>query len=451
MKPLTNMPQSSLVISVECKVHLSLSTLHCFFLLTPWLIFLLVSPILAGGIADRIVATVGDEIILESELNEGVEFIKVMNQTTEPDSILRIQILDELIKNRLILDQAKRETVDVSKAEVDEEVEKNIMALKQRFEDEAQFQDALKKEEITERILRERYRNDIKKRLISQKLMVKKGLTNINITPTEMKNFYETHKDSIARQPGSVTLSHILFLIKPSTSAEEAGQKKISEIYDIIARGGDFEEVAKSFSEDQVTKNHGGYLGKVAFDFLQPEVQAVVSNVKAGEVSPPFRSRNGYEIIKVISKKSDKIELSHIMVKVQLTRADTLQTKKSAQKVREMLVKGANFDSLALVYSDDPMTKDSGGFLGQFLITGLQEPFRSAIEKLPTGVVSEPVLSEHGYHIIKVLTKQEERVLSLEEMQDQIRNYLFDEQLKERLDEYLTKIAARTYIEKHIY
>jgi peptidyl-prolyl cis-trans isomerase SurA len=406
--------------------------------------------IFAEGVADRIVATVGDEIILESELLEGVEFVKLMNQTMVSDSELTGQVLDELIKNRLILDQAKRETVDVSRSEVDEEVERNIVTLKQRFDDEQQFQDALSKEGISERTLRERYRTDIKKRLVSQKLMQKKGLTNINITPTEIKKFYDANKDSIARQPGSVTLAHILFLIKPSTSSEEAGQKKISEIYDIIMRGGDFEEVAKSFSEDPTTKSRGGYLGKVKTDLLQPEVQNVIGNMKAGEVSPPFRSRNGYEIIKIISLKNDDIELSHIMVKVQLTSDDSLQTKKTLKKVRDNLIKGANFDSLAKIYSDDPMTKDSGGFLGQFLITGLQEPFRSAVEGLSTGEVSELVLSEHGYHLIKVLDKQQEKILSLADIQDDIRNYLSENQLKVRLEDYLAKIAKTTYIEKYI-
>lgn len=404
----------------------------------------------ASNIADRIVATVGDQIILESELKEGIEFIKVMTQSSESAAILIEQVLDEMIKNRLILEEAKKETVEVSRSELDEEVEKNILLLKQRFETKEEFREALKKEDISERTLRERYREDIKRRLIGQKLLAKQGLTNISVTPTEILQFYNTHKDSIAHKPGQIALAHILFIIKPSQAEEEAAQKKITEIYDIIMRGGDFEEVANSFSEDLLSKNSGGYLGTVTTDLLHLEFQNAVRNLKAGEISLPFRSRNGYEIVKVISRKGDKIELSHIMIKVQLTRADSLQAKKNAQTVRSLLMKGASFDQLAKIYSDDPVTKDSSGYLGEFLLGGLQEPYRSAIEKLPEGAVSEPILSEHGYHLIKVIARQEGRLLSLEEMQDQIRNYLFDERLKSRLEEYLIKIAARTYIQKHM-
>jgi peptidyl-prolyl cis-trans isomerase SurA len=414
-------------------------------------LFLIIVNVLFGfGNANRIIAVVGNEIILKSELQEGIDFMKLMHQSSTADSELIDYVLDELIKNRLLLEEAKKETVDVSRTEIEDEVEKNILQLKQRFESEEQFQEALKNEGMTEHVLRERYRNDIKNRLISQKLLTKKGLTNINITPTEIQRFYNTYKDSIARRPSQVALAHILLLIQPSPSSEEQAQKKITEIYDIILRGGDFEEVAKSFSEDKNTRQKGGYLGSVTSEFLQPEIQNVVNQLMSNEISPPFRSRNGYEIIKCISRKGDKIELAHILVQSKLTRSDSLDTQQTAQKIRSLILKGADFDSLAKIYSDDPMTQDSGGYLGEFVIAGLQEPFKSAIKDLPSGTISEPVLSEHGYHLIKILNKQEEQILSLEQIQEQIRSYLFEQQLNERTIAYVAKIAMRTYIEKYI-
>ncbi|MEO0091648.1 MAG: peptidylprolyl isomerase [candidate division WOR-3 bacterium] len=400
--------------------------------------------------ADRIVAVVGDEIILASEVYEAVEFMKLMTPTTENDSQLAYQVLDELIKSRLLLEEAKRESVEVSRQEIDEEVERNLQILKQRFDSEIAFQEALEREGITERKLRERYREDIRKRFLSQRLLAKKGLTNINITPTEVQSFYHQYQDSIARKPGKIELAHILFMIKPSPSAEQALQNRVSEIYDILLRGGDFEEVAQSFSDDKTTKNRGGYLGTLTIENLQPEIQAVVKNLKPNEISIPARTRHGYEIFKCISRRGDKVELRHILVAITLSRNDSLQTKKLAEKVRALAMKGVSFDSLAKIYSDDPMTKDSSGYLGEFLLSGLQEPYRSAVVKLKIGDVSEPVLSEYGYHLIKVLNKEEEQIMSLEEMQDQIRNYLFDERLRQKLEEYLNRIAERTYIKKYI-
>ncbi len=406
--------------------------------------------LLFGKTADKIVAVVGDEVILASEVYEAVEFMKLMTKTSATDSQLAEQVLDELIKSRLLLEEAKRETIEVSRQEIDNEVERNIQILKQRFDNEADFREALAREGITERKLRERYRTDVRKRYLSQRLLAKKGLTNINITPTEVQNFYHQFRDSIAKQPGQIELAHILFMIKPSLATEQAQQKRVTEIYDILMRGGDFEEVAQSFSDDLTTKNRGGYLGMVSIENLQPEIQAVVKNLKPNEISLPSRTRYGYEIFKCLSRKGNKIELRHILVAINMSRTDSVQTKKTAEKVRALARKGVSFDSLAKIYSDDPMTKDSAGYLGVFLLSGLQEPYRSAVQKLKVGDISEPVLSEHGYHLIKVLNKKEERILSLDEIQDQIRNYLFEEKLKAKLEDYLIKIARRIYIKKYI-
>ncbi len=401
-------------------------------------------------LANRIVAVVGDEIILASELQNQIDFIKLQEQNPPPDSQLAEFVLDEMIRGLLLLAEAKKESIEVARSEIEQEVDKNMALLRQRFENEEQFQQALQKEGLNERILRERYRKDIRKRLITQKLLAKKGLSNINVTPVEVLKFYNEHKDSIARFPGQVAIAHILLVIKPSQDAELQAQKRISEIYDIIVRGGDFEEVAKSFSDDKVTKNKGGYLGAVNKDMLQPDIKAVVEMLKTNEISPPFRSRNGYEIIKCISRKGDKVELAHILVTVKVTRADSLQTKKTAVTLKNLIVKGASFDSLAEIYSDDPMTRDSGGYLGEFIISGLHEPFYSAIKDLKTGEISDPILSEHGYHLIKIISKQDERVLDYEEIQDQIRNYLFEQKLQEKLIDYVAEIARRTYIEKYL-
>ena len=111
-------------------------------------------------------------------------------------------------------------------------------------------------------------------------------------------------------------------------------------------------------------------------------------------------------------------------------------------------MEGVPFDSLARQYSQDPVTADSGGRLGEFMIAGLASPFNAVVAGMDSGDVSEPVLSEHGYHVIKVLAKQSERTLSYLEMQDNIRNYLYQQKLAERLAKYLDRIRGRVYVKR---
>jgi len=404
-----------------------------------------------AGTADRIVAKVGDEVILASELKTAVDFVKIQSeQLAIPDTVLTQQILDRLIEDRLVLNEAKRETVAVTKSEIDNEVETSIKELISRFPSQADFEKALTQEGLTERTLRDRYRDETKNRLTVQKLLAKKGLTTIYISPSETKRFYQEKKDSIASVPGNVSLAHILFRIIPSPNAEQNAQKRSLEIYDILLRGGDFEEVARSFSEDEKNRARGGYLGELQKGTLFEPVDSVLFLMKPSDISPPLRSPMGYQIFQILGKSKSAVKVNHILIKVPITRADTLQSKKLAQSVRSKIIAGADFDSLARIYSDDPETREQGGFLGQFLIKGLMPPFRPVVVTLRAGDVSEPVLSEHGFHLIKVLEKQEDKILTYEEMQDKIKNYLYQEQLAVRLKDYLDRVSARTFVAKMI-
>jgi parvulin-like peptidyl-prolyl isomerase len=236
----------------------------------------------------------------------------------------------------------------------------------------------------------------------------------------------------------------------PTQEEEQNGQRRSLEIYDILLRGGDFDEVARSFSEDEKTRNRGGYLGELKRGELFEAVESVLFLLKPGDISLPVRSPMGYQIFQVISKTKNSVKANHILVNVSISRADTLRAKKLAQTVRNKILADADFDSLARIYSDDPETKDNEGLLGQFLIKGLMPPFGAVAEKMKAGEVSEPILSEHGFHLIKVLEKQEDRILTFEEIQDKIRSYLYQERLSAKLTDYLTRISARAFIAKKI-
>lgn len=400
--------------------------------------------------ADRIVAVVGDEVILYSELQTALDFLKLQaGSGFSLDSNFTQKVLDRLIEDRLILEEAKQETITVTKSEIENEVEAAINALIAQYPSPAEFEKVLAEEGLTERTLRERYREETKKRLIAQKLLAKKGLTTIYISPSEVKKFYQEKKDSIAIVPGFVTLAHILFRINPSPKAETDAQVRSLEIYDILLRGGDFDEVVKSFSEDDRTKDRGGFLGELKRGELFAPVESVLFLLKPGEISPPVRTPMGYQIFQVLSKTKNSVKANHILIKVPITRADTARTRKLTEQVRSKVLAGADFDSLARIYSDDLETKEQGGLLGQFLIKGLLPPF-GPVAQLKAGEVSEPILSEHGFHLLLVLEKQEDKTLSFDEMQDKIRNYLYQERLAIRLQDYLDRIANRTFIAKKL-
>jgi peptidyl-prolyl cis-trans isomerase SurA len=399
--------------------------------------------------ADSIVAAVGDELILSSELNQAVTFLQLSQpDTMRSDSALAEMALGRLIDDLVLEEQARRETVEVEPSEVAAEVDANIAAVKERFGDEERFEEALASEGYTERALRQRYEEDARRKLLARKLMEKEGLTQIYVSPSEAERFYNENRDSIARVPGRVTLAHILIAFTPGPAADSAGQRRMTEVMDVLARGGDFATVAGSFSDDQSTAARGGDRGWEAFAELPPELMMVFSQLKPGQTSPPFPTREGYLTVKLEDKSTDRVRFRQILIRVPVTRSDTARARDLAASIRRKALAGVPFDSLARQYSRDPVTADSGGRLGEFLVAGLAPPFDKVVAGMDSGDLSEPVLTEHGFHIIKVLSKQPEKTLSYLELQDNIRNYLHQQKLGERLDTYLERVRGRVYVKR---
>jgi len=405
--------------------------------------------VLAAAPADSLVAVVGEQVILAGELEQAVDFVRLAGpDTTRSDSALRAEVLQRMIDDLLLQEQARKETIEVANNEVQAEVETGIAALIERFGGEERFKQALAEEGLTERALRQRYTDEARRKTLARRLMDREGLTQIYISPTEAERFYNEHRDSIAFVPGRVRLAHILIPVAPGPAAESLGQRRITEVLDVLARGGDFAVVAGSFSEDRKTAAEGGDWGWVKLAELPPELALVLSQLKPGQVSPPFRTLDGYLTLRLESKAGDRVRFRSILIRVPITRADTARARRDADAIRARAAAGAAFDSLARLHSGDPVTADSGGYIGEFLVAGLTPPFGEVVAELDSGEVSLPVLSDHGIHIVKALSLQPERMMSYLEMQEGIRNYLYQQKLTERLRAYLDRIAGQVFIRR---
>ncbi|MFO7676557.1 MAG: peptidylprolyl isomerase [bacterium] len=402
----------------------------------------------AGGAgADSVVAVVGETAILESELSQAADFYRLaaMDSVT-PAAVLREQTLASLVSNLLLEALARQDTLSVTREEVAAGVEEQLARLRERFETADEFRAALAAEGLSERDLRRRYEDDVQRQLLSRKLLEKEGLTEVYVPPSEAERFYNERRDSIARVPGRVALAHILVAVEPAEAAEAEARRRASEVLDILARGGDFGVVAGSFSDDAPTRGQGGDRGWRELAELPPDIAMVADQLQPGQVSPPFRGIEGYQVVRLEARSGDRVRLRTILLRVAVGRADTLRARNRALELRRLALEGAAFDSLARLRSDDPATAQEGGFLGEFLLEGLSAPFDTVVAGLDSGAVSEPVRSEHGLHLVKVLAREDERVMSYLEMQEVIRNYLQQQKLAARLDDYLARRSDRVFV-----
>ncbi len=401
-----------------------------------------------AGTADQISAIVGNRIVLASEIRQLVTYLRLITgDTLTPDSVLWNEAQQRLIDEALLTEQAERESIEISNDELNSLVSKNLEDIRNRFEGEAEFREALEAEGLSERMLKERITEEVRRNLLARKLLEKAGLTDIYISPAEAERFYNEHKDSIARIPGRVELAHIFIAIKPSDSVENAVRIRTAEVLELLSMGGDFATLARSFSEDTKSREKGGDMGWQELNNLSEELQIVLNQLQIGQISPPVRTRDGYLIIKKEGQTGTRVRFRKMLFKIPLTALDTSRARRLANSIRSRALSGVPFDSLARIYSEDQETANRGGYLGEFFLEGLMPPFDRVIENLSAGDVSEPVLSEHGFHIIKVLDKQPARLLTFPELQESIRNYLREQAFTLRLRHYLDKVAKEIYVE----
>uniref|UniRef100_A0A7V3ZU17 peptidylprolyl isomerase n=1 Tax=candidate division WOR-3 bacterium TaxID=2052148 RepID=A0A7V3ZU17_UNCW3 len=389
---------------------------------------------------DYIIAYVDDDIILYSEFQKNYLLIKNLSPPGSDTLMLKDSLLLNLINMEIITKEATKETISLKEKELEEILKERLAKLKENPSFNKQIFEEFK----------EFFKNNLRQELLMQKLLTKKKLLNITITPWELKNFYETTKDSLAKMPAVCEIAHIFFPILPKKEKEEQAQRKITEIYEILLRGGDFEEICKSFSEDKKTKELGGYLGEFFVDSLPEEFRKAIEKLKVNEYSLPFRSQYGYHIVKKLGEDKKRVKIAHILIKVSLSKEDTLETKKLLLKIREKALKGEDFTRLAKEYSYDLETKEKGGYLGEFVVELLSSPFKEVCEKLDSGDISEPVLSKEGFHLIKILKKKKERLLSFSEIQEDLRNLLYQKKLREIIDDYLKKVKEDYFIKINI-
>lgn len=376
-----------------------------------WVFYILFGLSPAQQVLDRIVAVVGNEIILESELKMQMSLflsqrgVEVKN--AEEQSKLQREILDQMINDKLLLLQAQKDTtIEVTSKEVDAAVADQLKKLKSEFSEEA-FQAQLKAEGLTENELKKKYREQIKNQMMVDRLIGSK-LSKVSVSTKEVKDFYQTYKDSIPDQPEAVKLSHILLEIKPSQGTLDSLQRKAERVLELVRKGEDFAQLASMYSDDPSGKE-GGDLGFFKKGDMIPKFEEVAFALNPGEVSNVVETEFGYHIIKVEEKEDDRVHARHILFMVRPSQEDTLRVEKLADSLYQSLLTGADFGELAKQFSADEETKKLGGELDWYPMTQMTPEFKEAVKDLKVGEISPPVKSQFGIHILKVLDKKKNK------------------------------------------
>jgi peptidyl-prolyl cis-trans isomerase SurA len=415
---------------------------------------------------DGIAAVVNDEVVLQSDVEEQL-FLFLSRAQTEPDSstvdTLRRQILDQLIDEKLIVAEAKRQAVTVPDAEVNKQVEDALREAKERMGSAEAFQAQLQRENLTEDKLREKYRGEVRRQMLAQRL-VQKQIGRKNVTAAEAEAFFKAHPEKFPKVPGEVRVAVIQIPATADSATESKARARTNQVRRRIEGGEKFAKVAAEVSEDPGSARAGGDLGFFGRGQMDPAFEDAAFTQRIGVVGTPVRSQIGYHLIEVIERDTVRtaanrdsldpqgrpvveVHARHILMRVELTEADVARARQKAERVRAEAVKGADFAQLVSRYSEYQGPQTAGGDLGFLSLGTLQPQIRAGLDSLSVGEISEVLVNRAGFNIFKLMDRKPERPYTLEEIRSELPQAVTQIQFREKYDAWVKGLRDKAHIE----
>ncbi len=426
-------------------------------------------PAATSSRVDGIAAVVNDDVILESDVEEQL-YLFLMQAQGHPDSAqvdtLRRQVLDQLIDFKLIVAEAKRQGVTLTAQDakaVDAQVDKSIADTRSRFDTEDAYQAQLNKENMTEAKLREKYRQDLERQLMAQRI-VEKSLPKKDVTAAEAQAYFKEHPDKFPKVPAEVKLQVIQISPRPDSALDARGHAKALEARRRIAGGESFAKVAEAMSEDPNTQHAGGDLGFLPHGALDPPLDEAAFSLKLNELSQPIHSAVGWHVLQVLERDTLKTvagkdsldrtgapaleaHVRHILIRVPVGDDDIAKAHALAVRVHAEAVKGADFGSLVKRYSQYTGKAGADGDLGFVSMVAFQPSIRAGIDSTATGHVTDVLDNSVGYNIFKINDRKPERAYTFDEVKDQLPDAVADIQQRDRYDAWVKGLRAKAHIE----
>ncbi len=415
------------------------------------------------NVIDEIIATVGNRIILKSDLEYALEGYKYQMglHSIENQDELKCSILEQLILHKLLINQAELDSVEVSDNQVNERIEYNMMQqIAQMGGNVKKLEEAYGKT-ITEikADAREMVRDEF---LIEQ---MQYSLTqNVNITYQEVKDFFEKIPyDSLPIIPIEYELAQIVKIPEITEVEKIEIKKRLEDLRTRALRGESFKTFARLYSEDPGSASKGGELGFVSRGKLFAEFELAAFSLKPGEISSVVETQAGFHIIQMIERRGEQINVAHILIKPKPSAEEMLMSKQYLDSVYN-LMKNNNmaFDTAVLKFSDDP-GKINGGMLvnmynSSYVFTEdqLDKSILYAINGLIPGEFSQtvPMITENGnqaYRILYIREKRAAHKANLIDDYEKIKNVALEQKKQEILLKWTRNKVKTTHIKLKPY
>jgi peptidyl-prolyl cis-trans isomerase SurA len=398
---------------------------------------------------DRIIAVVDQGVITENELNDRIRIVTTQlekqGNPLPPEDVLRKQILERLINDRLQLQYAAQTGLRVDDTQLDKTVERIADQNKMSVPD---FREALAAEGIGYR----KFREDIRNEIILARLREREVDNKINVTEAEIDNYFTTQTSQNNEAKDEYEISHILIRTREDSSPEELQRlrTKAEQALKQLQAGTDFAQVSASFS-DAPNALEGGALGWKNSGQIPELFADALKSLQPGQLTPILRSPNGFHILKLTDRRGgssptviQQTHARHILIKLSEVVSES-DAKHRMDDIKERLDNGGNFSDLARQYSEDG-SASNGGDLGWLNPGDTVPEFEKAMNALKDNEISQPVRTPFGWHIIQVLERRSQD-MSKESARLKARQEIRTRKADEAYQDWVRELRDRAFVE----
>ena len=414
-----------------------------------------------GGVVDKTVAVVGNEMIMISDIESEVQQMQAQGRSSDRD--MRCSILENAMESKLFLMQARIDSLSVSYDMVDSELSNRI----------DQFRTYLGGDEELEKYFGKplyRLRQEWRQMFEDQSLIQQEQMNIANsvpeVTPYDVQQFLDTVSvDDLPVVPIKYQLSQIC-VYPDREAAAMAVKERLLSLRERVINGEKFATLARIYSEDPGSARKGGELGMASKSIFWPAFSDAAMALRPGVISQIVETPDGFHIIEVIEKKGDMFNARHILLKPQYTAEDRDKAFSRLDSLRtKILDEEIKFPLAARFFSEDPATRTNGGQMADpatgssyFEIDQLKPADYAAIKDLKEGEISEPVESSDNegyqqgrqgntvYKIIRVDKIVPAHSASFQNDYTELQNRVRSQRQMEAIDEFLEKTVKDTYI-----
>lgn len=409
-----------------------------------------------GTPIDGVVAVIGKSVILKSDLEKHFNDYTAQYRTIEDRDEIYCTLLENLVFNKLMVNQAELDSIEVSDEEVDYRLNTRISYFLQQTGGDVKYIENYFNKSMAD------IKKDMREMMYEQALIeqVQSNITSdITITPSEVNQFAKKiSPDSMPLVGTSYQFGEIVKIPPVSDEEVSAVKERLNNYRERVLRGEKFGALARLYSDDPGSASKGGDLGFVERGTLYPEFEAVAFNLKSGEISQVVKTQAGYHIIQMIERRGESIHVAHILIQPKPSTDEQVKAITYLDSIRTVIVnEKLSLDEAAKKYSEGP-TKMNGGMVVNpynsslvFDRQSMDDATFTTVSKLIPGEYSDcvPFVNDDGvmaYRLIYLKEKVAEHKANIVEDYDMIKNAALEQKKYDALEKWVLEKVKVTNI-----